>query len=241
MLSLIIPARNESALLPRLLETVEVARARYHGGRHGTEVILADNLSTDDTPAIARRYGCSVVEVPTRTIGAVRNAGARAATGSILLFVDADSRIHPQTFNAVEAAIETGRVVGGATGVRLERWSVGIALTYAAFVPLVWLTRFDTGVTFCRRDAFVGIGGYREPMRFAEDVMFLWDLQRWGRARGLRLRRVTSAKAIASTRKFDRFGDWHYLTTMFTLPLRMLVAPHRARAFVQRYWYDPRD
>ncbi len=239
-ISLIIPARNEAALLPRLLDTVDVARQRYRGGADAIEVILADNVSTDRTASIAVERGCRVVTVRTRVIAAVRNGGAHAARGAILAFVDADSQIHPNTFNAIDTAIATGRVVGGATGVSLERWSLGLVVTFALFIPLVWGFNMDTGVVFCRRDAFEGVGGYREGMTFAEDVQFLFDLRRWGRPQNLRLMRTRQAKTIASTRKFDTHGDWHYVTGMFTLPLRWLVSRKSVEAFVQSYWYDAR-
>ena len=47
-ISLIIPAHNESRLLPRLLDTVDVARERFADGSDAIEVIVADNASTDD-------------------------------------------------------------------------------------------------------------------------------------------------------------------------------------------------
>ncbi len=40
-------------------------------------------------------------------------------------------QIHPDTFNAIEAALADPRIVGGASGVTMERWSVGIAYAYA--------------------------------------------------------------------------------------------------------------
>jgi len=238
-LSLVIPARNEELLLPRLLDTVDTARARYRRGPDALEVILADNVSTDATAAIARSRGCRVVTVEKRVIGAVRNGGAREARGEVLAFVDADSRLHPETFNAVEDALAGGRVVGGATGVRLERWSVGIALTYALLVPMVALMRMDTGLNFCRRADFEAIGGYREELLFAEDVRLLLDLRRLGRTRGQRLERVTSVKALASTRKFDKYGDWHYLTSLAKGGYYAL-RPSALRRWVRQYWYDDR-
>jgi glycosyltransferase involved in cell wall biosynthesis len=45
--SLIVPAFNEEAYLPRLLDTVDRARAGYRGGPEAIEVIVADNVSTD--------------------------------------------------------------------------------------------------------------------------------------------------------------------------------------------------
>ena len=238
--SLIIPAYNEAALLPRLLTTVDAARSRYRRGAERIEVILADNASTDATATIARRAGCKVVPVAKRVIAAARNGGAAAAAGEVLSFVDADTQIHPETFNAIDRALATGTVVGGATGVRLERWSLGIALTYLTIVPLVLVTGMDTGVVFCLRVDFERLGGYDERRRVAEDVAFLWNLKRLGHQRGQRLIRLRSAKAVASTRKFDRYGDWHYFTRIIPLGLLALWRPTRRDALAERYWYSDR-
>lgn len=237
--SLVIPARNEEGYLPRLLDSVEVARRRYQRGPGAVEVIVADNVSTDRTASIARERGCRVVSVEKRVIGGVRNGGARAARGEFLAFVDADARVHPETFNAIERQLDSGKVVAGASGVRLERLSIGIAATLVLMLPLVWLTGMDTGVTFCRRKDFETIRGYREDILFAEDVQFLLDLRRLGRSQGQRLGRATTAKAIASTRKFDRYGEWHY----FALMVRGLWGMLRlgsADGLAKEYWYSDR-
>ena len=152
--SLIIPAYNEAAYLPRLLDSVDAARARYHRGPEQVEVIVADNASTDDTAAVARARGCRVAHVETRLIAASRNGGAAIARGELLCFVDADYRIHPETFNAIDSAMAGDRYVGGATGGRMERMSAGIAVTMFAVLPLLWLTGLDAGVWFCRREGF---------------------------------------------------------------------------------------
>ena len=237
--SLVIPAFNERRLLPRLLDSVDAARAAYSRGAEAVEVIVADNASTDGTAELATRRGCRVAQVERRCIAAARNGGARIARSEVLGFVDADSCIHLATFDAIDRALATGRAVGGATGVTLERWSLGIALTYAAMMPMVWLTGMDTGVVFCRREDFEVVGGYDESRRVAEDVAFLLALRRLGRRRGQRLVRVRSAKAVASTRKFDDHGDWHFFSTMLALPAMMLVRPRRAEATIERYWYPP--
>ena len=169
-LSLVIPAYNEEGLLPRLLETLSVARGRYRRGPEAIQVIVADNESSDATASVAAGFGCEVVKVQERRIATVRNGGAAVAKGEILSFVDADSQVHPETFNAIEDAVATGRFVAGATGVRLERMSPGIAVTYALFMPFVWALRMDTGVVFCRRDDFESVGGYNEQRAFGEDL-----------------------------------------------------------------------
>lgn len=246
--SFIIPAYNEEAYLPRLLDTVDVARAEYkksilarglEPANDPIEVIVADNTSRDRTAAIAEARGCRVVRVEKRVIGAARNGGGRAARGEILAFCDADMQIHPQTFNVIDAAL-TDNIVAGATGAFPDRWSAGLIATLMVMMPLALLLRVDSGVVFCRREDFERIGGYSETRLYAEDLQFLHDLWRVGRARGQRLTRATKARTIASTRKFDTHGDWHF----FTMPLRLARdllrgadAKHRT---ARQYWYEDR-
>ncbi len=112
--------------------------------------------------------------------------------------MDADSRIHPDTFVAVDAAMRNPRVVGGSTGCTLERWSLGLRFTYVMLIGFVWLTGMDTGVVFARRTDFERLGGYDESLRVAEDVAWLWKLKRDGRSRGQKLVRLRHAKVIGS-------------------------------------------
>ena len=63
-----------------------------------------------------------------------------------------EERYLPRLLDSVEAAAAAWRGAGGASGVRLDRWSPGLALTWAMFLPMVWATGFDTGVVFCRRE-----------------------------------------------------------------------------------------
>jgi hypothetical protein len=142
--------------------------------------------------------------------------------------------VHPETFNAIDDMLATERIVAGATGVTLERWSLGLAVTYALMVPWIWLLRMDTGVVFCRAADFRAIGGFDERRSFGEDVQLLLDLRRLGRPRGQR------AKATASTRKFDRYGDWHYFPMLLRLLGPMLRSPGARNTLVEDYWYrDP--
>jgi glycosyltransferase involved in cell wall biosynthesis len=245
--SVIVPAFNEEKYLPRLLDSIDRARERYGRDSDSIEVIVADNRSTDATPQIAADRGCRVVSVEKRAIGAVRNGGARVAQGEILAFTDADTQIHPDTFVEIDDVLSNPGVIGGATGIRFERSSAGIKLTFAMLVvagSLVRLaigerptTNVDTGVTFCRRRDFEEIGGYSEERLFAEDAQFLIDLKRLGRRRHQRFAPGMKARAIFSTRKFDRYGDWHY----FPLSLRMIASTLRRGGitdWARRYWYE---
>ncbi|MFY2762787.1 glycosyltransferase [Arenimonas sp. MALMAid1274] len=242
-LSLVIPAWNEAQRLPRLLDSVDAARAnwRRHGGSDDDiELIVADNGSTDGTAAVAAARGCHVVTVEKRAIAASRNGGAARARGEVLCFVDADSVLHPDVFLAVSAAMQDPAVVGGASGVDMERWSLGIALTVAMALPVVWMTGFDTGLVFARRADFERLGGYDETRRVAEDVDFMVRLRRLGRTRGQHLTRLRRVRTITSTRKFDQHGDWHYFTRMPAVMWQLLRDPRSLGQFAHDYWYGKR-
>ena len=235
-----IPAYNEAAALPRLLDSIDAARAAFRHGPAAIEVVIGDNGSTDDTAALARSRGCVVAPVEKRCIAAARNGGARAASAPVIAFVDADSRLHPDTFNAIADTMQMPNTVGGATGILPERWSLGIAATWGLLVPLIYAMGLDGGVVFCRREDWAAIGGYDESRYIAEDIDFLWRLKRLGRERGQRFRCIKRAKVVTSTRKFDRHGDWHYFTQMPKQAWALLRTRGGMNDFVRRYWYDDR-
>jgi glycosyltransferase involved in cell wall biosynthesis len=120
-----------------LRDSVEAAAQRYAHGAAAVQVIVADNASTGRTAELARERGCTIVPVAKRSIAAARNAGFAAAREEIVGCLDADKQIHPGTFDAIERALASDRIVGGATGCGLGRWSPGLAVTYALFIPMV--------------------------------------------------------------------------------------------------------
>lgn len=236
--SVIIPAYNEAKYLPRLLDSIELGRANYSGGRDEIEVIVADNDSTDRTAEIAAAHGARVVHVAKRRIAAARNGGARVARGETLCFIDADSAIHPLTFNEVDQAMKTGRYVWGVTGATMERMSFALFVTYWMFMPMVFLTGLDIGFSFCRREDFEAVGGYDESRLYAEDVLLPLALRRLGRARGQGLTRLPRVKALGCTRKFDQFGEWHYFWMMGHAFKSLVTWNWNDEKLAERYWYN---
>jgi glycosyltransferase involved in cell wall biosynthesis len=88
-LSLIIPAHNEEVYINDCLKTVtQKAADLLH------EIIVIDNASTDRTSEIALMYrGVRIVKEPRRGISFARQRGLEAATGEILAYIDADTRV----------------------------------------------------------------------------------------------------------------------------------------------------
>jgi glycosyltransferase involved in cell wall biosynthesis len=239
-ISLVIPAYNEQALLPALLETVEVARRRYSFGSDEIEVVVADNASSDSTASIALSHGCKVASVSKRSIAAARNGGATLAKGRVLAFVDADSLIHPETFNAIERAMSTEGVLAGATGVRAGRMSPAIAVLVAMTVPFRAMG-IDSGVVFCWKEDWKTVGGFDETQLISEDIRFLFALKKLARARKQRLLCPKGAKATTSTRKFDDNGDWRFLGQLIAAPLLKTFRPKAFERWVQAHWYEERS
>lgn len=250
-ISLVVPAYNEAAYLPRLLDTVAVAQNRYRQGANQIQVIVADNASTDETPQIALERGCRVERIEKRLIAAARNGGAAAAEGEIVAFADADFRIHPETFNYIDSVMADSGYIGGATGLTMERWSPGITTTWRLIMPPLWLLGMDGGVWFCRRSDFVETGGFDESRPMGEDVAFLSRLKRLGAKRRPKQRLATRftaqrlglrpALAINSSRKWDQHGDWHMIADVFRGAYCFLFARRRFQEYVARYWYEDRS
>jgi len=115
-LSFIIPAHDEERLLGPTLKAIAVASGAL-GER--PQVIVADDASTDRTATVAREHGAFVVAVNRRQIAAARNAGASAATGEMLVFVDADTIVDAAVVRAAVQAMHSG-AVGGGCAVRFD-------------------------------------------------------------------------------------------------------------------------
>ncbi len=228
-----------------------MARGQFRSGPESVEIIVANNSSTDSTAEVAARGGCRVVDVEKRCIAAARNGGAAVAVGELLCFVDADMIIHPETFNNVSAIMEHGGYMGGGTGLDLERYSAGILISYYSILIPLRLTGLDGGVWFCRRSDFEQLGGYDESWQMSEDVRFLYALKRLGKQRRPKQRlanRTTIRRlglprsfAIASCRKFDRFGEWHMFTLMIKSLVWSIFSRKHLQQFVDSYWYRDRE
>lgn len=117
-ISIIIPAHNEENYLPATFEKIRGAAENLDCD---AEIIIADNDSTDKTKRIAENFGAQVIFEKDRNIGRARNAGAKAASGDILIFIDADTLVPESLFRTIGDAMLDEKCFGGAVAVDYEQ------------------------------------------------------------------------------------------------------------------------
>lgn len=188
-ISIIIPTLNEAAMIRELA-------ADLAGLRGIAEVIVADGGSQDETVRLARECGLRVIEVP-RGRGPQMNAAAKVATGNVLLFLHADTRLPDDAMVMVEAAIEDSKVCGGNFSLMFDGETREARLLTKLY-PLLRLGGMCYGdsAIFVRRGVFEQLGGYRNYPIF-EDCDLYRRMKRMGRF--VRL----DACATTSSRRFE--------------------------------------
>ena len=228
MLSFIVPAYNEEFELPSTLEAI---RSAANGRAH--EIIVADDASTDRTSAVGREAGAKVVFIDRRQIAAARNAGARAAGGDVLFFVDTDTRIKEAHVAGAIAALEAG-YSGGSSRVHVDgqipTWSrIGLKIFCAIYFAL----KLGAGAfLFTSKKNFEAAGGFDETLFVGEEVYFSLALRKLGPFR------ILPDPIITSGRKLRMYSTREILAHSFRVLLRgPSIARSRKRLDI---WYDGR-
>lgn len=208
VISFIIPAHNEARLLGATLVALEEA---VRGLDRASEIIVVDDASTDDTGAIAVAHGAQLLKVEHRHIAATRNSGAQAATGEILVFVDADTLVGGAVVRAALDALAGGAVGGGCT-VRLHDATRRERIAAAFFGWMLRVARIAPGCfLFCTRTAFDAVGGFDQTWFAGEDVAI-------SRALGKRGRFVIVRESVlTSGRKLRTFSFAEHLKLVLSL------------------------
>lgn len=234
--SIVIPAHNEEGFLPGCLDSIERASSKYF---NQVEIIVVLNRCSDGTERIAQQRRAVVVKDDSRNLARIRNAGARQATGEVLVTIDADSRMSENMLCEIDAALRSGKYIGGGVCVRPERTSLGIGIIYLLLKISMLVTGLSGGLFWCMRRDFKEIHGFNENLFYAEDYDFGKRLKAHGRKQNLKFRILRRAFIETSCRKFDRFGDWH----IFSLLLFNAGKLSRGfrdgdSSFANRYFYD---
>ena len=183
-ISVVIPAYNAAAFLPRCLESVFAQTLKPH------EVIVVNDGSVDNTAELAAKLGANVITRPNGGLSAARNTGIKNASSDWIALLDADDiwapdklerqvqRIRPDT-----VLVYTGIRIFDDNGIRdqLPAMEAGKARNM-----LRYRNPITPSTVLVRREAVLQDGGFREDIRACED----WEM--W-----VRLQRVGQFEAIS--------------------------------------------
>jgi GT2 family glycosyltransferase len=178
----VIPVRDDGEKLRRCLSSIRANR--YEGP---VDIVVVDNGSQDDSTAVAREAGATVLVRTAATVAALRNAGATSGSGDVLAFVDAD---HVIDNSWIEAAVQmmVDPTVGAVGAPYLPPPEVNwVQRAYDRFRShrrgmrdVEWL---ESGNLAVRRTLFRELGGFDTTLETCEDV----DLCNRLRAQGYRI------------------------------------------------------
>jgi glycosyltransferase involved in cell wall biosynthesis len=238
-LSFIIPAYNEEKLLPTCLRSVEESLRETSFPDLSAEIIVADNNSTDATAYLAEAAGARVVFEPINQISRARNAGARAATGDWIIFIDADCELSPGLLKDLIGLIEAGKYVGCGSVVAMQDMPLWAKLILWLWTRISLIGNLAAGsFVACRADAFHAIGGFSTDLYAAEEIDFSRRLKRHGRLSGQQFTILRSHPLLTSNRKLLLYSRHELLSQLG----RLIVRPRSSMKSRRQLgvWYDGR-
>jgi glycosyltransferase involved in cell wall biosynthesis len=215
-LTIVIPAKNEVKMLPKLLKSLS---QQDYEGMAQTRVLIADAGSTDGTieVALSFRDRLCIEIIPGGLPSVGRNAGAKLATTRFVLFLDADVELPERTL--LRRALWTMRRR------ELHLATTNIACRHGGFFDDAlyagnnlmqyigsFLKPFATGMFMLfDREAFWQLGGFNERALFAEDYLLSKDVAR-------HRFRIVRGKVLTTNRRFKKLGHgrmvWMFFKTM---------------------------
>jgi len=180
--SLVIATFNHGRFLAEALDSALAQTLK------GLEIVVVDDGSTDDTPAVLASYAGKVriVRQPNRGLAAARNTGLATARGRYVSFLDADDVLMPTKLAEQHALLERAQTVGWtycdvlietvATGAQMrasERFGYGARMLDGWLFPELIHGNFIPAIApLVRRGVLDAVGGFDEQLTALED----WDL-----------------------------------------------------------------
>ena len=216
-LTIVIPAKNEAALIPRLLESL--IRQDYEPMRN-TRVLVADAGSTDGTPEMVMSFKdrLRVSVIPGGLPAKGRNTGAALADTRYVLFVDADVELASDSLVRRTLDLAQRKQLHCVTTSIICRDGKPLdKLLYAGnnfFQYLSTVHRpFSTGMFMLfEKKRFDDLGGFHEQVGFAEDYMLSQQVARSKFA-------IVRGGVYTTNRRFHRMGHFRVARLFLTTAL----------------------
>ncbi|UCF30538.1 MAG: TIGR04283 family arsenosugar biosynthesis glycosyltransferase [bacterium] len=220
-ISVIVPVFNEEERIGDLLKDLR---------NSDVEVVVSDGGSVDGTVRICREAGVRVRPGPASRPGQM-NSGADAATGDLVLFLHADTKLPARFPDLIREAVEGGAVAGafslafeeGSRSLRVIQWAANLRAHRLGVV-------FGDQAIFAVKEKFSAVGGF-------PDQPIMEDYELWRRLRRSDRTVILPAVAVTSARRWIRHGTWR--TTFIHLAVTWLyhlgVSPDRLAGWYRRW------
>ena len=189
-----------SVIIPTLNERPNIEKAMVSAVDADTEILVVDGGSRDDTVAIARKAGARV-ETGKRGRAAQQNFGASVASGRVLLFLHADTRLPAGYPTHIFNTFMDPRVALGAFRFKTDSHTPMMKLiTFGTNLRARYLKMpYGDQALFIRKSTFDFVGGFPE-MPLSEDLFLVRRIRKENRIG------IASADAVTSARRWDRLG-----------------------------------
>ena len=187
--SIIIPTLNEGKYVGNCLKSLPIDNC---------EVIVVDGNSTDNTVTIAKSFGTKVVILDVANRAQHMNAGAKAATGDVLLFFHADSLLPTGGIEAILKVMHDPGIIGGGFALGFypsDPYYSFLAISSNIFCRITRMIFGDRGI-FIRTNDFWRIGGYSE-LAIMEDAVLATTMRQMGKIA------ILAGTVMTSARKYD--------------------------------------
>ena len=216
MISLIIPVLNEAERIQTTLLAIERTP--------DMEIIVVDGGSTDETVKRAKECNVIVISSPQKGRARQMNAGAAIASGDILLFLHADTRLPRGYPQMVRDTLALPQTVAGAFELQIEgkmlslRWIEAMVRWRSHFCSLP----YGDQALFLKASIFRELGQFPD-LPFMEDFEFVRILRKRGRIR------IVPHPVLTSGRRWQKLGVWKTtaINQIVIIGYFLGVSPHR--------------
>ncbi len=176
LVSVIIPNYNSSKTIKLCLDAV------FNQNYDNFEVILVDDVSSDNSLEIASKYKCKIIKLKkNRGPPVARNMGVKHARGKILFFVDSDVALRKDALTVAVNKLKENKELGAVCGVYSKKPLIndGLIEEYRVLQDYYWkkstegyITTLNVANGAIRKDVYEEIGGFNLKLRISEDVEF---------------------------------------------------------------------
>ena len=191
-ISIVIPVLNEA-------NTINTVLARILGASN-VEVIVVDGGSQDETVALAQSVGVKVIAAAGGRASQM-NAGAGVATGSVLLFLHADTHLPPAFDTLVRQVLQNTGTIAGAFELRIdaELWGIRLIEKMVNLRSHFLSLPYGDQAIFLKTSIFKEIGGFPN-LPIMEDFELMRCLKRYGKIA------IAPAPVLTSGRRWQKLG-----------------------------------